>query len=136
MNHIGFRIVLASNKLEALEALRNEPVDLIFLDNNVVDSPEDDLVKDIREGSPKNLPVILVTTRAFIFDIEKYLKGGIDRCLIKPVKLRELGTTCRQLIDGNFSGEVIDSAELELSKRQKRLKTPASKLLGVDDILH
>ena len=39
-----------------------------------------------------------------MFDIEKYLKAGIDRCLIKPVKLAELGQVCRQLLDGTFSG--------------------------------
>ena len=40
-----------------------------------------------------------LSAKAFVFDIERFLKLGVDRCLSKPVELRELALTARRLID-------------------------------------
>ncbi len=139
IEHLGFRVEPAASKLEALEVLRKEEVHIVVIDNNIVDSPDDDVVGQLRkEAKESSVPVVLISSRAFIFDIEKYLKAGIDRCLIKPIHLKELAQTCRELIDGSYSGSVIDQAELELARdtHTDGIKVQASKLLGVDDIFH
>jgi signal transduction histidine kinase/CheY-like chemotaxis protein len=47
-----------------------------------------------------NFPIVLVSSRAFSFDIEEYLRQGIDYCVSKPIELRKLGIVCRDLLDG------------------------------------
>ncbi|MCB0333629.1 MAG: response regulator, partial [Bdellovibrionales bacterium] len=129
IEHRGFRVEPAANKMEALEVLRKQEVQIVVIDNNIIDDPEDDVVVQLRqEAKESSLPVVLISSRAFIFDIEKYLKAGIDRCLIKPVHLNELAQTCRDLIDGSYSGSVIDEAELELARDTQlhKLKVYAS----------
>lgn len=139
LTHIGFRICEARSKAEAMNLLRNESVDLAILDNAVADNQDDDLVSAIREsGKNASLPVILVSSRAFVFDIEKYLKSGVDRCLIKPIELRKLGVIARELIDGTFEGAVVDESDLDLvkSKREKKKPLQTTRVMSVDDILH
>ncbi|MDC0358415.1 hybrid sensor histidine kinase/response regulator, partial [Oligoflexia bacterium] len=112
--HVGFAVVPASSKVNALDVLRKQDVSIVIIDNNIVDKPGDDVVGSIRESAKaSSLPVILISSRAFIFDIEKYLKSGIDRCLIKPVQLKQLGIICRSLIDGSYTGDVIDESVIE-----------------------
>ncbi len=43
--------------------------------------------------NPK-LPIILLSSRAFSFDVEQYLRAGVDKCFAKPVELQELARTC------------------------------------------
>ena len=50
------------------------------------------------------MPIILLSAKAFVFDIEHFLKLGVDRCLTKPVELSELADTARRLIDETFEG--------------------------------
>jgi len=139
LSHIGFSVVPATSKIDALEVLRKQDVKIVLIDNNILDKPGDDVVGAIRESAKaSSLPVILISSRAFIFDIEKYLKSGIDRCLIKPLQLKELGTTCRDLIDGSYVGEIIDESVLDMkdSAAKKAEGSEANEQADADDVLH
>lgn len=99
--HTGFRVAAAASKGEALELLHAEDFKLAILDNKVIDKPDEDLLKSLRDNSKSAyMPIVLLSSRAFVFDIEKYLKAGVDRCLTKPISLKELSVICRDLIDG------------------------------------
>ena len=138
LSHLGFKVADVSSKLEALDALRQEKVDITILDNDIIDDPEEDIIKSIRDkANSKSLPIILISSRAFVFDIEKYLKAGIDRCLIKPIQLKEVAVTSRELLDGTFQGSVIDETELELNKREAHKEQEVAMHLDeIDDIFH
>lgn len=104
LRHVGYKVVAVGTQLEAMDLLRMGNVELAMIDNKVVDQPHEDVIKAIRETARSSmLPIILVTTRAFVFDIEKYLRSGIDRVLTKPVALKELSNICRGLIDGDHN---------------------------------
>ena len=129
LTHIGFCVMAAGTKIEALDALRESEVDIAVVGNNVADTPEEDVVAMIRENAKSPaLPLVLVSSRAFVFDIERYLKAGVDRCLVKPIKLKDLGFSLRQLIDGTYEGEVVDSETLDMaeSKPAKHVEDQSS----------
>lgn len=140
LKNAHFEIFLANTKGSAEQILKGSEVKLVIIDNNIIDNPNDDSVDRIREAAKESsLPVILLSSRAFVFDIEKYLRAGIDRCLIKPIDLRELSLTCRELIDGNYHGTVIDTEDIDMlteKKEENSLAVTSKKLLGIDDILH
>jgi len=138
LNHIGFVSIPARSRLEALEILRESKVSLAVIDNNATDQAIGEVIAEIRKSTQANMPVLLLSSRAFVFDIEKYLKAGVDRCLVKPVELKNLGITCRQLIDRTFTGSVIDKSEVDSSQTQKKSGSQPAKtrVLELDDILH
>ncbi|MCB0340446.1 MAG: response regulator, partial [Bdellovibrionales bacterium] len=143
LRHIGFRVIGASTQIEAIEILRSSDIDVAVVGNNVADDPNEDLVGTIRsKAKSPSLPLILVSSRAFVFDIERYLKSGVDRCLIKPIELKELAYICRTLIDGTFTGDVLDSEEIELTKPKPQEKAKSknerihTKMINMRDIPH
>ena len=140
LNHIGFKVAAAGNQQEALEALRNKRIEVAMIDNKVIDTPNesDNVIEAIRSETEHDFPIVLVSSRAFAFDIEKYLKAGIDVCLTKPIELKELGHICRDLIDGTYSGETLENQSLTAvdPRKGEGEVLRVSRAIKVDDIYH
>ena len=102
LENVGFQVRGIDSRVEALRSAGERAPKLVIIDNSLLDKPNDNFIAKIRsqkEGA--TLPVIVLTSRAFVYDVEKYLAAGADRCLIKPVPLGELARICRELIDEN-----------------------------------
>ena len=95
-----FEICAAASGHEVLKILRENTIAAAVIDNDLPDLTGEELVLALR-SNPRaaSIPVVLVSARAFVFDIEQLLKSGVDRCLAKPVDLHELADTLRLLID-------------------------------------
>lgn len=96
----GFCIVNATNASEVLRTLREREINLVVVENDMPDLPGEEMVAAIR-STPRAqaTPIILLSSHAFVFDVERFLKLGVDRCLSKPVPLADLALTARRLID-------------------------------------
>lgn len=141
LSHLGFKVSAAERTVEAIDILRSTKIDLAIVGNNVVDDPKEDLVSLIRNNAKNSsLPIVLISSRAFTFDIERYLRSGVDRCLIKPLKLREIAQTCRDLIDGTFRGEIVDRDVLSPDNSKSKSGEPklesVTKVISARDIAH
>lgn len=100
----GFAIEKAESGAQVLQLLRDKKIELMVVENELPDLQGAELVSAVRSyPKAQTLPIILLSSRAFVFDIEHYLKLGVDRCLSKPVELKVLASTARQLIDESRS---------------------------------
>lgn len=128
---LGYTVRSCASSAEAQEVLERNKVQIAVIDNDVVDNPEEGVVQLLRSGSsPASIPIVLLSSRAFVFDIEKYLRAGVDRCLSKPLELRDLARTCRELLTAPaLPGEGEGSSGQ--SKDQ-----PGTKVISVDDLVH
>jgi DNA-binding response OmpR family regulator len=134
LEHIGFGVLTVESRDAAIEALRGGDIELVLMDHQTADNPGKEDVNEFREAANSAfLPIVLLTSRGFAFDIEKFLRDGIDLCLVTPVALKQLGRICRELIDGEY----IDSGINEkLNKSQTSdLRRPAKGGPGIDDII-
>ena len=92
LNRMGYRADVASNGLEAIEALHRQPYDVILMD---VHMPEMDGLTATQhicqhwagETRPK---IIAITANAMQGDREKCLAAGMDDYISKPIKVQEL----------------------------------------------
>ncbi|MCA9943944.1 MAG: response regulator [Anaerolineales bacterium] len=89
MERLGYRVDVASNGVEVLDALHRQPYDLILMD---VQMPEMDGVvatKHIRSDfCPEDQPVIVaLTANALSGDRERFLQAGMDDYISKPVRI-------------------------------------------------
>ncbi|MDZ4784873.1 MAG: hybrid sensor histidine kinase/response regulator [bacterium] len=125
---LGFNVAGVSTKMDAQTVLSEKKVSIVVIDNNITDDPKENVVDFIRKNSvSSSMPVVLLTSRAFVSDIKKYLKDGIDRCLVKPVPLQELAQICRNLIDGIKPTNLTDiEIEAKDSKDFSQIKPPDS----------
>ena len=133
LSRVGFETLGCTSRLEAVETLRKREVRLIIVGNTSAEDSGEKLVSGIRASvTGARMSVLVITSRAFAFDTENYLKAGIDRCLVKPVKLRDLGAICRELIDGTYGGTVVDRAEIEVTKTGEG----PTRLVELDEVLN
>jgi signal transduction histidine kinase len=98
---VGFAVHATDEPIEALEFATDNAVALIIMDNHAVDGDGGRLLRQLRETRKvSRVPVMLLTTRGFAFEIEEYLMIGVDYCLAYPLTLTEMSQKARELIDG------------------------------------
>jgi CheY-like chemotaxis protein len=91
LGRLGYNAVVVNNGREAVEAVRREPYDVVFLD---VQMPEMDgltaagLIK--AEFATKPPYLIAMTANAMQGDREECLKAGMDDYVSKPIRLEDL----------------------------------------------
>ena len=96
----GFEVRIAEGGADFLAYIRKNPVDLAVIENDLPDLTGEDIISAMRSmPQTMKIPTILLSSKAFVFDIEHFIKMGVDRCLSKPVSLSELSITARKLID-------------------------------------
>jgi two-component system cell cycle response regulator len=90
----------AMNGVEALELIRMDPPDLIFMDMNM---PDMDGVAccTILKGDPFlcSIPLVMLTTAGREGDRERAMRAGCDDFLTKPVERREFLEKARKYTD-------------------------------------
>lgn len=95
LENIGFNISL----FNSMENIDTNDVDLIIIDNSLVDHSDDSFLNTFRaKFSKPQIPIVLLTSKAFEFDVEHYLRIGVDICLSKPLSLKELGHKIEELL--------------------------------------
>ncbi len=93
LDKAGYRVDVAENGKEALEALERSSYALVFMD---VQMPEMDgfeataLIRNQEEQSGHHVPIIAMTAHAMEGDRERCLEAGMDDYIAKPIKPKEL----------------------------------------------
>lgn len=92
----GYRVVEASNGLEAIERVRDDLPDLVLLDVMMPELDGFEALRIIREIS--TVPVIMLTVRDEEEDKIKGLELGADDYVTKPFSPRELASRIKAVI--------------------------------------
>jgi PAS domain S-box-containing protein len=99
----GHRVVLATNGLEALAAVEQEPFDLVLMD---VQMPEMDglrataAIRENERGTSRHIPILAMTAYAMKGDRERCLAEGMDDYLAKPICRTDLLDAIARLRSG------------------------------------
>jgi two-component system, sensor histidine kinase and response regulator len=98
----GHPVAVAANGIEALEAIKKESFDLVFMDVQmpVMDGFEAMAAIRKKEGrGGARLPIVALTAHAMKGDREKCLAGGMDGYLTKPIRPQELDEILRSYVE-------------------------------------
>jgi len=92
----GYRVIQASNGLEALDKVREELPDLVIMDVMMPDLDGFETLRLLRETS--DVPVIMLTVKADEDDVVRGLRLGADDYVTKPFSPRELSSRVQALL--------------------------------------
>jgi two-component system, cell cycle response regulator len=100
-------VLTASNGREALELIRKDPPDLVFMDMNM---PEMDGLTccSTLKGDPflSEIPVVMLTTAGREGDRERALQAGCNDYLTKPIDRREFLEKARKYTEAVYRREL------------------------------
>ncbi|MDX7987244.1 two-component system sensor histidine kinase RcsC [Xenorhabdus sp. 12] len=89
LNSIGFNTSMVNDGIEAIEYLKNNPVDIILTDVNMPNMDGYELTEYLRNNDYSK-PIIGITANALADERQRCANVGMDNCLSKPVSLATL----------------------------------------------
>lgn len=84
-----YQVFPAFDGQEALELMEKEHIDLIISDVMMPRMDGIELTSALR-GAKLTLPILIITAKGQMEDMEKGFRAGTDDYMVKPIKLREL----------------------------------------------
>lgn len=100
LERLGYRVTVETDSRIALEHFLAEPYafQLVILDQTMPGLTGDKLAKTILQHRPE-LPIILSTGYSALILEDEAIEAGIRRCLAKPISMKELTETIREVLD-------------------------------------
>lgn len=100
-------LVFAEDGAQALDAWRAQPFDLILMDVNMPVLNGLDAVREIRRVEPAGarIPIWMLTANVFDDDVSRYLDGGADGVLRKPIDVAVLFTLLAEVAERLVAAE-------------------------------
>ncbi|TAE50560.1 MAG: PglZ domain-containing protein [Bacteroidetes bacterium] len=94
----SFDVSSASNGIDALEMIRQEPYDIVFLDEQMPGMDGLTVLNEIQQIRP-NTPVIMITKSEEEHIMEDAIGARIADYLIKPVKPTQILLACKKILE-------------------------------------
>ena len=93
LQKLGYAADAVANGLEAVEAVRRIPYDLVFMDCHMPEMDGFQATEEIRrfEKGIRRTPIVALTASAQESDRDRCLTAGMDDFVTKPVRLEALG---------------------------------------------
>ncbi len=128
----GFRIEVAANGLEAVEAVQSRPFDLVLMDVRMPEMDGIEATKRIRELDIRQ-PVIAAMTADVIQEtVNLCFAAGMDEFLTKPIRVQEILDVIRELpVETLESPDVSPVAYSSLVGLGELLEVDDSELVGM-----
>ena len=103
LERLGYQVIGTADPLEALELFRNRPdqYDLIITDMTMPNMTGDKLAAELMKIR-SDIPIILCTGFSGRISEEQALKEGIMAFVMKPLEIKELAETVRNVLDSRL----------------------------------
>jgi DNA-binding response OmpR family regulator len=124
LSQAGFRVTTAATGLAALEAVQEQPPDLIILDIMLPDLDGLEVCRKLRQQTKsRRIPIIMLTARTQEVDRVVGFELGADDYVMKPFSPRELVLRVKSIFRriGETPGDVLQVGKIHLLPQRREL---------------
>jgi two-component system, cell cycle response regulator len=119
----GFEVSTASDGMQALEKIRNDPPHLLLLDVMMPGIDGFEVSRRVKaDPELPFIPIILITARGETADKVEGLDAGADDYLTKPLNFPELEARVRSMLRIKRLQDELDQKNRELEEANKKLR--------------
>ena len=114
LNRYQAKVFVAASGKECLKMLKNEPVDLIFLDYMMPEMDGIDTLKNIRalgDAKLEKVPIVALTANAVSGAREMFLEAGFDEYISKPIERDKFEKVLRTYLPEELIIYTVDEQE-------------------------
>ncbi len=104
----GYEVLTAGNGIDGLDKFKTCGADIVVADVMMPEMDGFTMARAIRKTSPA-VPLLFLTAKSTIDDVEKGFEIGANDYLKKPFELRELIVRIKALLRRNSAGRVGDT---------------------------
>lgn len=132
----GCEVIAASSGPEAIEKVKNNRFDVVFMDIQMPEMNGVAATKHLKEMSIKNLPpIVAMTAYAMKEDEEKFIRQGLDDYIAKPIRAKKLIGKVKKWVY-NQKEDKISDAQNEFGNKVLNKETIAQlKKYGGEEII-
>jgi CheY-like chemotaxis protein len=130
-----YRVVVAGNGQEAVEALEKEHFDLVLMDMQMPVMGGIEATAIIRAKEEQNgghVPIIAVTAHAMDGDRERCIEAGMDGYVSKPIRAQQLDEAIESLVKTSRHGQESLHPALEEGGRPDMDGTPGNAVFDLE----
>ncbi len=104
----GYQVISVYNGEDAVSVVKNGPVDIVLLDENMPGCGGLETVRQIKEINPQ-LPVVMITKSEAEELMNEAIGKKIDDYLIKPVVPSQILSVCKKLIEAKqiYTNQIV-----------------------------
>ncbi len=135
LERLGHRADVAANGLEALDALRRQPYDVVLMDVQMPEMDGLEATRRIRAELDAQPYILALTANAMQGDRERCLEAGADAYLSKPVDVARLDEALTAYADGRAPGPPDPPApgDDDLAAEVRAARASLAEQIGEDD---
>jgi CheY-like chemotaxis protein len=105
LEEAGFEVLTATDGAQAMASVEGELPDLVLMDMQLPGTDGLDLVAELRRRPEMSgLPIVALTAHALRGDRERFLEGGCDGYISKPIDVGSFAETVRGLLTHRDEG--------------------------------
>lgn len=108
LEELGLRPIKAASGQEAIDVVRNQPIDLVFMDIQMPGMNGLQASQKIRQLPDKSaLPIIALTAHAMADERRVLLREGMNDYQTKPISIEQLAACVQQWTGYRYNGEEL-----------------------------
>jgi CheY-like chemotaxis protein len=128
LQHFGYTVTIATSGTQALELIRQQPIDLVLLDVMMPEIDGFEVLQRFKQDPQLNpIPVIMLSAAADTVSLAQCIRLGAEDYLAKPVD----HTLLRARINSSLQKKIAHDMQMSYLDKIRREKQRADRLLEV-----
>jgi len=127
MSPYQMKIDLATSGFKAIDMVKNERYDLVFMDHMMPEMDGIETARHIREIKGdyyKNLPIVALTANAMSDAKDAFMENGMDDFIAKPIEMTELNRVLKEYVQSKAPEGYLEKHEALQGTKSKGTHQP------------